>query len=59
VTVKTVNGQEAPRIAAQCYLSLTFNAETIGYPQANLFLNECVRTLEHWPAMHPAAEAAS
>jgi len=49
VAVKNVNGEDAARIAAQCYLSLSFSAERIELPQANAFLSECVRTLEHWP----------
>jgi pyruvate/2-oxoglutarate dehydrogenase complex dihydrolipoamide acyltransferase (E2) component len=50
VTVKTVNGQETPRVAAECYLSLTFDAAKLDYSQANRFLGDCVRRLERWPA---------
>ena len=49
VAVKTVEGEESARITAQCYMSLTFLPEALGLAQASLFLNECVRTLEHWP----------
>jgi pyruvate dehydrogenase E2 component (dihydrolipoamide acetyltransferase) len=49
VAVRNVNGEDAARIAAQCYLSLSFSADRIELPQANAFLSECVRTLEHWP----------
>lgn len=56
VAVKSVNGEDAARIAAQCYVSLSFDSDKIGIPQANLFLNECVRTLEHWPVKRAAAQ---
>jgi len=49
VAVKNVNGEESARIAAHCYLSASFFPDTIELPQASLFLNEWVRTLEHWP----------
>jgi pyruvate/2-oxoglutarate dehydrogenase complex dihydrolipoamide acyltransferase (E2) component len=49
VAVRNVNGEDSARIVAQCYLSLSFYADRIGLPQANLFLQECARILEHWP----------
>ena len=49
VVVKTVDGQEAPRIAALCYLTLTFCPERITLERANRFVGEWVRVLEQWP----------
>jgi pyruvate/2-oxoglutarate dehydrogenase complex dihydrolipoamide acyltransferase (E2) component len=49
VAVKNVNGEESARIAAHCYLSVSFFPDTIELSQANLFLNEWLRTLERWP----------
>jgi hypothetical protein len=53
VAVRSINGEDSARIVAQCYLSLSFYADRIGLPQANLFLQECVRILEHWPIKRP------
>ena len=49
IVVKTVDGQEAPRVAALCYLTLTFRPERIALERANRFVAECVRVLEQWP----------
>ena len=49
IVVKTVDNQEAPRVAAQCYLTLTFHPNRIALERANLFVSECVRVIEQWP----------
>jgi 2-oxoglutarate dehydrogenase E2 component (dihydrolipoamide succinyltransferase) len=49
IVVRTVDGQEAPRVAALCYLTLTFRPERIALERANRFVGECVRVLEQWP----------
>jgi 2-oxoglutarate dehydrogenase E2 component (dihydrolipoamide succinyltransferase) len=49
IVVKTVDGQEAPRVAALCYLTLTFRPERIAFERANRFVGEWVRVLEQWP----------
>jgi pyruvate/2-oxoglutarate dehydrogenase complex dihydrolipoamide acyltransferase (E2) component len=46
IAVKTVNGVDAPRITAQCYLNLSFDTNAIGEAQAARFLGECVRIIE-------------
>lgn len=49
LVVRTVDGQEAPRVAALCYLTLTFRPEHIALERANRFVGEWVRVLEQWP----------
>ena len=49
VAVRTVNGEEAARVVSQCYLTLTFATHAVTLAQADLFLRDCVRTLESWP----------
>jgi len=46
VAVKQVNGSDTPRITAQCYLSLSFDTDTVSEAQACRYLSECVRALE-------------
>jgi hypothetical protein len=48
--VKNVDGDEAPRMGAVCYVTLTFLPDRIPPQRANRFLAELVRVLEHWPA---------
>jgi 2-oxoglutarate dehydrogenase E2 component (dihydrolipoamide succinyltransferase) len=54
IVVRTVDGQEAPRVAALCYLTLTFRPERIALERANRFVAEWVRVLEQWP-VEPAS----
>lgn len=49
IVVKTVDGQEAPRVAAVCYLTFTFRPERLSLARANRFVGEWVRVLEQWP----------
>jgi pyruvate/2-oxoglutarate dehydrogenase complex dihydrolipoamide acyltransferase (E2) component len=50
IVIKTADGEETPRVAAMCYVTLTFAPERITLQRANLFLAHLVRTLEHWPS---------
>lgn len=49
IVVKTVDGEEAPRVAALCYVTLTFAPERVTLGRANRFVAELVRVLEQWP----------
>jgi 2-oxoglutarate dehydrogenase E2 component (dihydrolipoamide succinyltransferase) len=50
IAVKTVDtGEEAPRVTAVCYVTLTFLPDRIAFNRANLFVATLVRTLETWP----------
>lgn len=49
IVVKTVDGEEGPRVAARCYVSLTFRPERLALARANQFLATLVRILEQWP----------
>ena len=49
VIVRTVNGADAPRLAARCYLTLSFFADRVPLHHANRTLADAVRTLEAWP----------
>jgi pyruvate/2-oxoglutarate dehydrogenase complex dihydrolipoamide acyltransferase (E2) component len=49
IVVRTVDGVESPRVAARCYLSLSFFAEQVPLHHANRVLAEAVRALEQWP----------
>ncbi|HUQ50610.1 MAG TPA: E3 binding domain-containing protein [Gammaproteobacteria bacterium] len=49
IVVRTVDGVESPRVAARCYVSLSFFAEDVPLHHANKCLAEAVRLLEQWP----------
>lgn len=49
VIVRTVNGTETPRVAARCYLTLSFLADRVSLHHANRALADAVRALEAWP----------
>lgn len=49
IVVKNADGEEAPRVAAVCYVTLTFQPERIAPHRANRFVAELVRVLEQWP----------
>jgi 2-oxoglutarate dehydrogenase E2 component (dihydrolipoamide succinyltransferase) len=55
VVVKTVDGEEAPRVAVRCYVALTFRPELVTLARANLFVATLVRVLEQWPAAPTSA----
>jgi pyruvate/2-oxoglutarate dehydrogenase complex dihydrolipoamide acyltransferase (E2) component len=49
IVVRSVDGDEAPRIAAVGYVTLSFRPERITLARANRYLAEVVRVLEEWP----------
>jgi 2-oxoglutarate dehydrogenase E2 component (dihydrolipoamide succinyltransferase) len=49
IVVRSVDGVETPRIAARCYLTLSFLANRVELHRANRFLAHAVRVLEQWP----------
>jgi pyruvate/2-oxoglutarate dehydrogenase complex dihydrolipoamide acyltransferase (E2) component len=49
IVVRTVDGVEAPRVAALCYLTLSFHATRVPFHHANGFMRSVVRLLEEWP----------
>jgi 2-oxoglutarate dehydrogenase E2 component (dihydrolipoamide succinyltransferase) len=49
IALKNVDGGDAPRAAAQCYLSLSFHPDEIELVDANRLLAACVGVLEAWP----------
>jgi 2-oxoglutarate dehydrogenase E2 component (dihydrolipoamide succinyltransferase) len=49
IVVRNVNGEEAPRVAALSYVSLSFYPERLELHRANRFLAQLVRVLEQWP----------
>lgn len=49
VVVRTLNGTETPRVAACCYLSLSFFVDRVPLHHANRALGDAVRILEAWP----------
>lgn len=50
VVVRSVDGADTPRLAARCYLTLSFLADRVPLHRANRVLAAAVRTLEAWPA---------
>jgi 2-oxoglutarate dehydrogenase E2 component (dihydrolipoamide succinyltransferase) len=50
IVVKAVDGEEAPRVAARCHVTLTFRPELVTLARANQFVATLVRVLEQWPA---------
>lgn len=50
VVVRSVEGADTPRLAARCYLTLSFFADLVPLHHANRALAAAVRTLETWPA---------
>jgi 2-oxoglutarate dehydrogenase E2 component (dihydrolipoamide succinyltransferase) len=48
IVVRTVDGVEAPRVAARCYLTLSFLPSHVSLEHANRALAETVRILEGW-----------
>ena len=50
IVVRVTNGDEAPRVAALVYVSVSFHPSGLSLDRANRFLAELVRVLEQWPA---------
>jgi pyruvate/2-oxoglutarate dehydrogenase complex dihydrolipoamide acyltransferase (E2) component len=49
IVVRSIDGVETPRVAARCYLTLSFLADRITLHRANRFMAAAARILEHWP----------
>ena len=49
IVVRTVDGAEQPRVAACCYVSLSFLPQRVPLHRANRLLASAVRALEQWP----------
>ena len=49
IVVRSVDGVESPRVAACCYLSLSFFTDRVPLHHANRALALAVRLLEQWP----------
>jgi pyruvate/2-oxoglutarate dehydrogenase complex dihydrolipoamide acyltransferase (E2) component len=49
IVVRATAGDETPKIAALCYVSLSFYPDQLALPRANRFLGQFVRVLEQWP----------
>ena len=49
LVVRAVDGVESPRVAARCYVTLTFLPSRIAFERANQLLAHGVRLLEQWP----------
>jgi 2-oxoglutarate dehydrogenase E2 component (dihydrolipoamide succinyltransferase) len=49
IVIKAADGDQAPRVAAMCYVTLTFLPDRLPLNRANRFVAQLVRVLEHWP----------
>jgi pyruvate/2-oxoglutarate dehydrogenase complex dihydrolipoamide acyltransferase (E2) component len=49
LVVRVVDGAETPRVAARCYLSVSFFDDRVGFHRANRAFADTVRVLENWP----------
>jgi len=49
IVVRTTDGVETPRVAARCYLSLSFHTDRVAFHRANQFVAHATRVLEQWP----------
>ena len=49
LVVRVIDGVETPRVAARCYLSISFHDDRIAFQRANRALADTVRILESWP----------
>jgi pyruvate/2-oxoglutarate dehydrogenase complex dihydrolipoamide acyltransferase (E2) component len=49
IVVRTIEGVETPRVAARCYIGLSFLADRVPFEGANRFLAHAIRILEQWP----------
>lgn len=48
VVVRTIDGDETPRIASRCLLTLSYREAGLGTHAANALLGRCVEHVEHW-----------
>jgi len=49
LVVRVIDGVETPRVAARCYLSISFHDDRVAFQRANRALADTVRILESWP----------
>ena len=49
IVVRVINGVETARVAARCYLSISFFDDRVPFHHANRVLADSVRILENWP----------
>lgn len=49
IVVRTIDGEDVPRVAAVAYVSLSFLPDRLDLQRANRFLAHFVRVLEQWP----------
>ena len=49
LVVRAIDGVETPRVAAHCYISVSFFDDRIAFQRANRALADTVRILESWP----------
>lgn len=49
LVVRRVEGEEVPRAATLCYLTLTFDPDSLSLERANRYLARLVQILELWP----------
>jgi hypothetical protein len=49
IVVRTTDGVETPRVAARCYLSLSFHTDRVAFHRANELMAHATRVLELWP----------
>jgi 2-oxoglutarate dehydrogenase E2 component (dihydrolipoamide succinyltransferase) len=54
IVVRTVDGEDVPRVAALCNVTLTFAPRRLALERANRFVAELVRALELWPIENAA-----
>lgn len=51
VVVRMISGEETPRIASQCLLSLSFRSDEVTLDAANRLLGRCVEHVERWDVL--------
>jgi 2-oxoglutarate dehydrogenase E2 component (dihydrolipoamide succinyltransferase) len=49
IVIRNVDGDDTPRVAMRCHVSLSFAPERVTLTRANQFLAHAVRVLELWP----------
>lgn len=49
MVIRVINGVETARVAARCYLSISFFDDRVPFHRANRALADSVRILENWP----------
>jgi hypothetical protein len=57
IVVRATDGVETPRVAARCYLSLSFHTNRVAFHRANQFMAHTTRMLEQWPDEPGVAKA--